>query len=86
MKDSAILVNTSRGEIVNEQDLANALKNDEIKAAGIDVYKEEPPKKDNPLLDLDNVLLTCHIGSTTEEAQRRTGVMTSEKIIDHLGE
>lgn len=84
MKDSAILVNAARGGVINEEDLADAIKNDEIKAAGIDVYAEEPPEDDNPLLELDDVLLTCHIASTTEEAQRRTGVMTAEKIIDFL--
>lgn len=84
MKDSAIIVNTSRGGIINKEDLANAIKNNEIKAAGMDVYTEEPPNDENPLLDLDNILLTCHVGSTTEEAQRRTGVMTAEKLIEVL--
>lgn len=69
MKPSAILVNTARGPVVNEQDLANALKSGIIAAAATDVYSTEPPlKKDHPLLEAPNLLMLPHIGFATEEA------------------
>ncbi len=60
MKATAILINTARGPIVNEQELATALRDKSIKGAGLDVYEMEPPEKDNPLFELDNVVLTPH--------------------------
>lgn len=70
MKRSAILVNTSRGGLVNEMDLAHALKNQVIAGAGFDVLTNEPPKQGNPLLDLDlpNFLLTPHVAWASQEA------------------
>ena len=58
MKDTAIIVNTGRGEIIVEEDLIRALKEDEIFAAGLDVFEEEPTPEDNPLLELDRTVLT----------------------------
>lgn len=66
MKNSAIFINGSRGKTVNETDLIQALKNREIRAAGVDVYQTEPVHPDNPLLKLDNAVTTPHIGCTTE--------------------
>ena len=68
MKPSAILINTARGPVVNEQALAVALKS-EIAGAATDVYGTEPPlKQDNPLFDAPNLVMLPHIGFATEEA------------------
>ncbi len=62
MKSTAILINTSRGGVVNEKDLIGALKNGDIAGAGLDVFAMEPPDPQNPLLRMDNVAVTPHIG------------------------
>ena len=71
MKESAILINTGRGGLVNENDLAEALKAHRIKAAGLDVMVNEPPMENNPLLVLDNCFITPHIAWATYEARTR---------------
>lgn len=63
MKPGAILVNTARGAVVNEEDLIWALQNGVIGGAGLDVLTAEPPKPDNPLFQMDNVVVTCHVGA-----------------------
>ena len=69
MKPSSILINTARGPVVNEQALANALKQGKIAGAATDVYGTEPPlKPENPLFDAPNLLMLPHIGFATEEA------------------
>lgn len=71
MKKNAILINTSRGPVIDEKALTKALKGEWIAGAGLDVYEREPLDPDNPLLKLDNVVLTPHIGGGTEECQQR---------------
>lgn len=71
MKPSAFLINTSRGPLIREQDLADALNNDVIAGAGLDVLSAEPPIAGNPLLQAKNCLITPHIGWATHEARTR---------------
>jgi len=70
MKDGVVIINTARGKLVNEKDLAEALKSGRVKYAGIDVYQQEPPVG-SPLLAMDNVLLTPHLGAQTFENMAR---------------
>jgi len=67
MKKSSILINTSRGQIINENDLVEALKDDKIAGAGLDVYEKEPLPQDHKLRFLPNALLLPHIGYVTAE-------------------
>ena len=83
MKDSAILINTSRGGIVNEDALYNALKDGKIAGAALDVYETEPPTN-NKLLELDNILLSPHCGASTIDATNRMGVIAVEGLVSIL--
>lgn len=74
MKPSAFLINAARGAIVNEADLSEACKNGIIAGAGLDVMKEEPVNPDSPLLKLDNVVVSPHIGAATKEATDRASL------------
>ena len=71
MKNNAILINVSRGGIVDENALAKALRNGDIAGAGIDVWESEPPKIDHPLFKLENVITTPHIGAGTHDTLQR---------------
>ena len=83
MKPSSYIINCARGGTVDEKALYNALKNGTIAGAGLDVFENEPPK-DSPLLTLDNVVLTPHIGANTKEGQIRAGTVCAEQIIKVL--
>ncbi|HTW32668.1 MAG TPA: NAD(P)-dependent oxidoreductase, partial [Candidatus Sulfotelmatobacter sp.] len=83
MKKGVRLVNCARGELVNEADLAAALKSGYVAAAAIDVFAQEPPKN-SPLVSLQNVLLTPHIGGSTYEAQEAVGVQIAQQVKEHL--
>ena len=82
MKQTAILINTARGPIVNEADLINALEQKEIAGAGIDVYAQEPINPDNKLLQFDNIVLTPHVAFKTKEALIRRMEITVKNIAD----
>ena len=77
MKDTAVIVNTARGPIIDEPALIEALQSGKIAAAGLDVLEQEPPAPDNPLLNMENVTVTPHVASATTrmrpETRRRVG-------------
>jgi len=83
MKKGVRLVNCARGELVNEADLAQALKQGQVAAAALDVFAEEPPKN-SPLLALENVVLTPHVGGSTHEAQEAVGVQIAQQVKEYL--
>ncbi|HNR44761.1 MAG TPA: hydroxyacid dehydrogenase, partial [Methanofastidiosum sp.] len=83
MKNNAIIINTSRGGIIDEDALCKALSSGKILGAGLDVFEEEPPMN-SKLLEFDNVVLTQHIGASTHEAQKRAGIMIAEEVIKAL--
>ncbi len=80
MKDGAILINTARGEIVNEKELVNALKSGKLFAAGLDVYEFEP-KITKDLLKMNNVVLLPHIGSATVETRNKMSELAAKNIV-----
>ena len=83
MKTGVTIINCSRGGIVDEEALYNALVQGKVKAAALDVFEQEPPKN-NKLLTLPNVYATPHVGAQTFEAQLRTSEQIAKKVIDAL--
>lgn len=84
MKPTAFLVNFSRGEVLDERALYDALKTGVIAGAAIDVYDPEPPLKDNPLFELDNIILSPHSAALTEECVIRMATGAAEGVVDVL--
>jgi len=84
MKKTAYIINTSRGPLIDEGALVRALKEKRICGAGLDVYGEEPPRKENPLFELDNVIATPHIAWYTDEAMMRLESMAVERAVELL--
>jgi len=82
MKTGVRIINCARGGIVDEKALYEVLKSGKIKSAALDVYEKEPLAKDSPLLELENVVLTPHLGASTEEAQVKIASESSDMIID----
>ena len=83
MKDGVKLLNIARGGIINEADLYEALKSGKVSACALDVFEIEPPAN-NPLLTLDNLIATPHLGASTEEAQTNVAVAVCHQIADYL--
>jgi len=81
MKESAYFVNCARGEVVDEKELIKALKTNEIFGAFIDVFEVEPPSQDNPLLSMDNVVVTPHMASNTDECMMLMATQAASEII-----
>ena len=84
MKNGAIIVNTSQGKIIDEKALNEALKSGKVSYAGLDVFEEEPPAKDNPLFKLNNTILTPHIGFNTIEAAKRCSDICIDNVAKFL--
>jgi glyoxylate reductase len=84
MKRSAFLINTSRGQVVNELDLARALKSKMIAGAGLDVFAKEPLPRKSPLVKMRNIVLLPHIGSATVQTRSRMGEVAVRNLLDVL--
>jgi D-3-phosphoglycerate dehydrogenase len=84
MKDGVLLVNAARGGIVDEAALAEAIRGGKVAGAALDVFAEEPPPKEHPLLALEQVIATPHLGASTEEAQEKVAIEVAEQIADFL--
>ncbi len=84
MKPTAYLINTSRGAVVDQRALYRALKERRIAGAALDVFEKEPIDQDDPLLELDNVVLTPHIGSASVETRKKMAMMATENLVSVL--
>lgn len=80
MKNTAFLINTSRGKVIDERALVKALKNGQIGGAALDVFSKEPLSLENPLMSLDNALLTPHIGANSNEAMDRMALHAAMEV------
>jgi D-3-phosphoglycerate dehydrogenase len=84
MKTGVRVLNCARGGIINEADLVTAIKDGKVAGAALDVYETEPLPKDFPLRDLPQVVMTPHLGASTDEAQENVGIEVAEAITDYL--
>jgi len=83
MKDGVMLIDCSRGGVVNQEALYQALVSGKVKGAALDVFEEEPPKS-SKLLALNNVIATPHVGAQTQEAQLKASVQIAKRVIEAL--
>lgn len=84
MKRGVRVINCARGGIVDEKDLAEALREGKVGGAALDVFVEEPPPPDHPLIKMDQVVTTPHLGASTDEAQLNVAIAVAEQIVDFL--
>ncbi len=85
MKKKVVLINCARGGVINENDIAEAIKSGRVAGAAFDVFVNEPPEEGNPIVALEeNVVYTPHLGASTEEAQTKVGLAIAEQIVDFL--
>ena len=83
MKEGVMIINCARGGIINEQDLYDAIVSGKVAAAALDVFEVEPAK-DNPLFELDQVIVTPHLGASTREAQKNVALAIADQVIAYL--
>ena len=84
MKKGVRIINCARGGIVDEKDLAEALKEGKVAGAALDVYVDEPPSPDHPLVKMEQVITTPHLGASTDEAQLNVAIAVAEQMVDFL--
>ena len=84
MKKGVKIIDCARGGIVNEKDLSDAIKEGIVSGAAMDVFEKEPTPPDNPLLGLEEVILTPHLGASTAEAQENVAIAIAEQIVEYL--
>jgi lactate dehydrogenase-like 2-hydroxyacid dehydrogenase len=84
MKKSAVVINTSRGSVIDEKAMINALQEGLIRGAALDVFEQEPTPHNNPLLKLDNVIVTPHSASATWETRRKMAECSVNNILAYL--
>jgi D-3-phosphoglycerate dehydrogenase len=86
MKDGVMIINCARGGIVDEKALADACRSGKVRAAAVDVFTKEPPPPDNPLLGVENIVCTPHLGAATSEAQENVAIDIAHQIVAYLTE
>src|SRR2546425_7714785 len=84
MKPGVRIINCARGGIVDEKDLADAIQEGKVAGAALDVYVDEPPPRDHPLLKMEQVITTPHLGASTDEAQLNVAIAVAEQMADFL--
>ncbi len=84
MKKGVRLINCARGGIIDDAAVAAAIKSGKVAGCAVDVYEQEPPPKDHPLIGLEQVVYTPHLGASTDEAQRNVAVEVSKQVVDAL--
>lgn len=84
MKPGVRIINCARGGIVDEKDLVDALRQGKVAGAALDVFVDEPPPSDHPLLKMEQVITTPHLGASTDEAQKNVAIGVAEQVVDFL--